>query len=623
MSTVAEGLAHQQAGRAAEAVASFQAVLRRNPLDFDALHLLGLAMQDLGQPERAEALLQAALRVRPESALAHGNLGQLMVALGRHDEGEAAYREALKLNPRFAEAHYNLGNIRRIKGDPQGAAAAYRQALGFAPELKEAWENLATVTLEVGSYEEARRAADRLSTIGATPAQRLRAALMMPIVPADPGQILWARRNLQDEILRLRAEGVRFADPYRDVGMTSFYLAYHGLSDRPLQEALAGLYLEACPDLAWSAPHCEGRRRPGGRRPRIGLVSAYFSAHTIGKLYLRLVELWNRDRFELILFRAGSDGSDIARRFDAAADRVVHLPADLAEARRVLAEAEADLLFYPDIGMNLFTYFLAYARLAPVQCVSWGHPDSTGIPNLDYFISSDMIEPEGSEAEYSERLVKLRRVPACYGPPTIPPPADRAYFDLPEGRHLYVCGQATFKFHPDFDAVLAAILRADPKGLVVLTTGRRPEWTERLLARIARGFPDIADRVRLVRRMSQEDYLRLQGLADVALDPPQFGGGNSSYEIFQAGTPIIASLAPFMRGRPTFGMYRQMDIPDLVARDSNHYAQLAVRAAGDRDWRADIVRRIGERKALLYDDREVVAEFEDFFEQAIQAAYSR
>src|SRR3546814_8369575 len=66
-----------------------------------------------------------------------------------------------------------------------------------------------------------------------------------------------------------------------------------------------------------------------------------------------------------------------------------------------------DLLLYTDIGMNAFSYFLAFARLAPVQCVTWGHPDTTGIPALDYFISNDLAEPEDAESHYSERLVRL------------------------------------------------------------------------------------------------------------------------------------------------------------------------------------------------------------------------
>lgn len=610
----------QREGRRQEAAALLQEILRIEPLNFDALHLLGLLCHGAGRNDLAADLLQAAARVRPSSALAQGNLALVLAALDRKPEAEAAYREAIRLDPGFAEAHYNLGNLLNAAGRQEEAVAAYRDAVAAAPGLTAAWRNLADVEQDVGAYEEAREALDRLVALDPSPGQRLRAALVLPTIPASREQIVEARRRLLDGVEALRRERISLADPYREVGVTTFHLAYHGLSDRPLQEALSSLYLQACPDLAWTAPHCREPRRPQRSRPRVGLISAYFTGHTIGKLYIRMAELFDTERFELVLFRLGTDSSPMARRFDAAASRVVCLPESLPEARRLVAEAELDLLFYPDIGMNPFTYYLAHARLAPVQCVSWGHPDTTGIPNQDYFISSEGIEPEGAEAEYTERLVKFRRMPCCYSPPPIPDPADRGRFGLPEAGNLYVCAQATFKFHPDFDAVLARILRSDPKGLVVITTGRRRQWTEHLRRRIAIRHPDVAERIRLAPRMSPVDYLRLHMLADAALDPPYFAGGNSSYEIFQLGTPIVTHLGLFMRARPTSGMYRQMEIPDLMARDLDHYAELAVRTGTEPDFRNDLARRIRERNAVLYDDRQVVGEFEDFFEKAIREA---
>ena len=38
----------------------------------------------------------------------------------------------------------------------------------------------------------------------------------------------------------------------------------------------------------------------------------------------------------------------------------------------------------------------------------------------------------------------------------------RKDFDLPDNSKLYVCAQSLFKFHPDFDVILCAILREDP-----------------------------------------------------------------------------------------------------------------------------------------------------------------
>ena len=72
------------------------------------------------------------------------------------------------------------------------------------------------------------------------------------------------------------------------------------------------------------------------------------------------------------------------------ADEVVPLPQDLASCRERIQAWSLDVLVYPEIGMDPVAFFLAFARLAPVQAVWWGHPDTTGIPTIDYFISSDV-----------------------------------------------------------------------------------------------------------------------------------------------------------------------------------------------------------------------------------------
>src|SRR4029077_3651576 len=98
---------------------------------------------------------------------------------------------------------------------------------------------------------------------------------------------------------------------------------------------------------------------------------------------------------------------ETARVIRAHSERSVRLPADLERARSAIAALELDVLFYQDIGMETFTYFLAFSRLAPVQCTFFGHPDTTGIANMDYFVSSTLFEPADGPAHYSEELVAL------------------------------------------------------------------------------------------------------------------------------------------------------------------------------------------------------------------------
>ena len=93
--------------------------------------------------------------------------------------------------------------------------------------------------------------------------------------------------------------------------------------------------------------------------------------------------------------------------------------------------------------------------------MTWGHPVTSGLPTIDYFISCEHGETKDSETHYTERLVRLPRLNVCLARPQRGgPPRTRSHFGLPEDAHVYACPQMLFKFHPDFDAALAGVLAA-------------------------------------------------------------------------------------------------------------------------------------------------------------------
>lgn len=133
-------------------------------------------------------------------------------------------------------------------------------------------------------------------------------------------------------------------------------------------------------------------------------------------------------------------------------------------------------------------------------------------------------------------------------------------------------------------------------------------------------MPDVVNRIVFLPRIPTSQFLRLLEIADVLLDPPAFGGGNTSYEAFAMGTPIVTWPGPFMRGRVTLGCYREMGIDDLIVASAEDYVRLALRLANDRDFRNAMSAKIKERSHVLYENRAVISELEDFFVAAVQAA---
>jgi predicted O-linked N-acetylglucosamine transferase (SPINDLY family) len=218
-------------------------------------------------------------------------------------------------------------------------------------------------------------------------------------------------------------------------------------------------------------------------------------------------------------------------------------------------------------------------------------------------------------------LIRLNTLPTYYYRPQLSeerPQPPR--FGLPEDAKLYVCPQSLFKFHPDFDNALAALLRRDSKGLLVLVAGTHSHWNTLLRERIAAVAPDIVSRIVFLPRMPYAAFLHLLTIADAVLDPPYFGGGNTSYEAFAVGAPIVTWPGPFMRGRVTLGCYKKMGVSELIAGDAESYLDLAYRLANDPDWRAEMSTKILERCPVLYEESAAVHEVEDFFRAAVEAA---
>ena len=96
---LARGAAHHRRGEVAEAAALYQDVLRLNPAEADALHLLGLLVGQSGQADAGIALIRQAVAIRPTAADYHGNLASLLQAAGHLSAAAAAARRALELHP--------------------------------------------------------------------------------------------------------------------------------------------------------------------------------------------------------------------------------------------------------------------------------------------------------------------------------------------------------------------------------------------------------------------------------------------------------------------------------------------------------------------------------------------
>ena len=114
------------------------------------------------------------------------------------------------------------------------------------------------------------------------------------------------------------------------------------------------------------------------------------------------------------------------------------------------------------------------------------------------------------------------------------------------------------------------------------------------------------------------DFLELNALADVLLDPIHFGGGNTSYEGLALATPIVTWPGEFLRNRITWALYPKMGLADCVVRSADEYIDLATRLGTDAEFRRAVRDSIRERSSILFEDLAEVREFE----QALTTAHT-
>jgi protein O-GlcNAc transferase len=568
-----------------DAKAAFEQAIKADPARVDAWQGMGMVALAGGAPEAAARIFTRALQLMPDDVEARIQLAKALKAAGQMEASRSQWLDVTRRSPEDARCWACLGIAEQEAGNTADAALAFQRAFALQPSL-DLRAKLAT--------------------------------LVSPIVPSR--EAIDAERQRMDESLDALLAG-DLQQPILDDAMsaatwTNFFLAYHGRLDRDLQVKTSRMYRRIVPSLSYVAGHCN--RPPQLNRPlRIGLISRFFHNDSIGRVSLGLFAQLAKDRFSVTAIFIAPVIDDVYSRFiRKLAARSLIVPQDLAVARKLIEAEELDVLFYQDIGMELFSYFLAHSRLAPIQCVSWGHPDTTGISTIDYFVSNDLYEVPAAESHYSEQLYLLHDLGslAYYYRPTLPETLKtRADFGFGDTERLYICPQNLFKIHPDMDDLIAEILRRDACGRIVMFTGRTGNWTNLIKRRWAASLPDVIDRILFLPRMTNKDYLNLVALADVVLDTVHFNGGNTSLDAFAVGTPVVTWPGEFLRGRQTQGMYRKMGMMDCVVDNAKSYVETAVRIASNAGYRMDIKKRIDESSSCLFEDMEVIREFERFF----------
>ena len=520
-------------GELAQAQHHFESAIQIEPRYVLARINLGILHRKMGALLQAKACFEAVLGAEPQAVAASFNLGAVELALGNATTALQHLQTALALTENLAEAHALTAQIYRQNGHLDKSKIAYFRASSLDESSVNYRVDAGDVLLELGDDAGAQAMFAQALRIDANSlAAALRQQLHVPACVGSTAEISAIRHSVEQGLTVLESKATQFANiPTSQLCdalyWSYFYLAYQGENDRALAQRYAAFSASllrcALPQFFQPMPK---RVRETSARIRVGFISRQFYHAHVGLYFGSWITDLDRTKFHVTVYYTNNFSDAVSAKIAASSDKFVQGSPPLATLAASIKADALDILVYPELGMDPKLFALAAMRLAPTQCMAWGHPVTSGHANIDAFISCADMEPADAALHYNEALLLLPGIGTNYPAPQIENAAirlkTRVDYGIPSDRVCALYPQSLFKIHPDCDALAARVLAENPDLHLVMFAGRSAHQQRVVMARIARACEasgqDFAARVTVLQNQGIDDYRRVNQLCDFMLD---------------------------------------------------------------------------------------------------------
>ncbi|AFZ14220.1 Tetratricopeptide TPR_2 repeat-containing protein [Crinalium epipsammum PCC 9333] len=677
------GLVSEKLCLTAQALQAYKTAVTLNPNLVDAYNNLGNLLFSFGEIEPAKLVYQQGITADPQHFGSYINLGNLLISQQQVDEAIDVYESALKLHANNEDILHNLkvaqdikynpvkdaiywGNEAYAQGKYEEAIAHYEKALGkpvenilFYIKLAECYKKTYQPKAAINTYKEGIKhyptetylylkfmamlqqlgkeseaiavANQAVQLLPHDFAIKIEQCRVLPIIYENAAEIEVARSRFIKHLLELISQ-ISLDNPETKANIlkglshnTNFYLHYQGKNDLELQtkygqfvhQAMAATYPEWVKPLPMPPLETDGKIR-------VGYISNNMNSHVVACMTIGWLKKHNRHKFKIYSYALNESKDFKTQEFIIYSDIFHHIPGDIEAVCQQILNDQLHLLVFLDISMHPIMTLIGALRLAPVQCTTWGHPISSGLPTMDYFLSCELMEPEKGEEHYSEKLIKLPNIGLYYEQPSIPETTlERSYFKLDDDKILYLSCQSLYKYLPQYDYVFAAIAQRVPSAHFAFIGSHISEAiTEKFKQRLQKVFASYGlnseDYCVILPRLDGVEYTNLNLVSDIYLDTFSWSGGNTTMTAVASNLPVVTCPGEFMRGRHSYGILQMLGVTETIASSEAEYIEIAVKLGLNKEWRESIVAQFKQNQHRIFEDKTCVVALEEFYRNVVQ-----
>ena len=613
--------------RKIEALSAIQRAIEIAPQDAGIHNNLGNILKGMLRFEDAEISFKQSIKLNPKSALSHNNLGIMLKETARLDEAKTSFEQAIRLNPEFAVAYNNLGLTLMDLHSYEDAQASYTQAIKLNPKLAEAYNNLGLLFVSRGMAT--KHLECFLKAISINPDNIVYrwnfANLQLLKIYSTYEDYKKALQKFDYELTKLNSyiTTERLNKTFQVIGTCfPYYLAYFENNNRYLLEKHGEICCRVMKN--WQEKNLSSLKNVSSNiknkgKIKVGIISSHIRYHSVWNHFLKgVIKNLDTDKFDLHIFSLDNKSDDET---ESIKNRVKYFHTglkNLTEWANKIKNSEIDIAFYPEIGMDKLTIQLASMRLAPVQLCSFGHPETSGLSTIDYYVSSEFLETAESEIFYTEKLIKLPGLGYYFEPPTL----ETTEINITEiginpNLPVILCLGYPNKFSPLYDWVYVEIIKRVAGGQLIFMNDRE-ETSEilkiRLKNKMEQAGLNYEKHVIFIPGLSRQGYSALMKNADLLLDPIGFSGANTTLQAIGCGLPVVTREGRFQRTKHASAILRSLEIEELITSTEEDYIDLVEKIILDDGFRKKLKFKIKSNENYLYKNKKPIRALENFFE---------
>jgi len=536
----------------------YENIIKFDPNNFQAIHLLGVIFFQKKNYLKSIKLINKSININPNNFSAYNNLGNVFRELKKYADAIKAYNKAIEINPNYTGCLYNIAKTYTSTSNNKLALIFYEKTIASDRNFLDAYYDYAELLENLGKYNESLETYYKLLKLN-------------PDYPYLKGSIV----NLKLKICKWENLGEDIKDIENNIIKKQAANPFHVLliTDSPKLQKIA---IEKYSQHKFPPFNSTFINSANNKKIKIGYYCADFSDHPMGRITPELFENHNKNIFEIYGFYFGAINDSLTSRISNSFHKFINVftksDIEIVDLSRNLGiDIAVDLNgFTKNCRPNIFAY-----RCAPLQISYLAYPATMGCGYIDYIIADKILIPEDHQKYFTEKIIYL---PKSYQVSDQKRSISKKIiykkdFNLPEDKFIFCCFNNVTKINPEIFDIWMKILKKNQESILWLLSDNKNVIYNLKLEAEKRGIKK--DRLIFCNKLTNEDHLARYKLADLFLDTIPYNAHVTANDALWCGVPVLTLIGASFASRVGASILNALNMKELIAHSKTEFEDIA------------------------------------------------